>query len=167
MRSNATSSSSAANCVRAVLAPVPRSTFPQKIVIRSSGPMVSQQSIASLATDFGASSVAAPAEPTTPDMENPMTRMPLALRSSRRSNEVLALDVVMSTSRSGRCRTLHSGDDALMGAAAAKIVGEHRADFGFAGVLVLCEECGGSHDHAVGAISALRRLLVDESLLEL
>ena len=99
MRSNATSSSSAANCVSAVLAPVPRSTFPQKIVTRLSGLMVSQELIASLATDFGARSVAAPAEPTMPDIENPMARMPLALRNSRRSNEVLALEVVMFASR--------------------------------------------------------------------
>ena len=78
---------------------MPRSTFPQKIVTRLSGLMVSQESIASLATDFGARSVAAPAEPTMPDIENPMARMPLALRNSRRSNEVLALEVVMFASR--------------------------------------------------------------------
>ena len=137
IRSNRTSSSSAASCASAVRVPVPRSTLPLKIVTRSSGLMVNQLSTASFATDFGAWSVAAPAGPVMPYIENPMASTPLAFRNSRRSNEGAALGVVMfvvvmSASPSGRRRALDRGDDAVMGAAATEIAGKGAADLGFA-----------------------------------
>ena len=69
----------------AVREPVPRSTLPTKIVTLLSGVMVSQELTASLATDFGAPSVLAPA---VPESEKPTARMPLAFRKVRRSNDV-------------------------------------------------------------------------------
>jgi hypothetical protein len=76
-RSKGTSSSSAAICASAVRVPVPRSTLPQYTVTRLSGPIVSQESIASLAMDFGARSPWAAAEPS---IEKPTTSAPLAFR---------------------------------------------------------------------------------------
>ena len=87
MRSNATSSSSAAICISAVRAPVPRSTLPTKIVMRLSGVMVSHESIASLATPRGAISDCAAA---VPDIEKPTARMPVAFRKARRSKAILS-----------------------------------------------------------------------------
>ncbi len=52
-----------------------------------------------------------------------------------------------------------------MGAAAAQITGEGIAYFVVAGIFILRQQRGRGHDHAVDAIAALHRLLVDESLL--
>src|SRR6266571_3931789 len=56
-------------------------------------------------------------------------------------------------------------DDADMGAAATEIAGERLSDIGLARLLVLRQERGGLHDHAVDAVAALHRLRVDEGLL--
>ena len=53
-----------------------------------------------------------------------------------------------------------------MRAAAAKIAGQCLPNLRFAWVLGPGEESGGFHDHAVDAISALQRLLVDKGLLQ-
>src|SRR5262249_14285509 len=49
--------------------------------------------------------------------------------------------------------------------AAAEVVGERLLDLGYTRVLVLREQRNRPNDHAVEAIAALRRLLVDERLL--
>jgi hypothetical protein len=55
--------------------------------------------------------------------------------------------------------------DAGMRSATTEIVGKCVLDVGFAWLLVLCQEGGRLHDHAVDAVAALRGLLVDESFL--
>ena len=56
-------------------------------------------------------------------------------------------------------------DDAGVRAAAAEVVGERLFDLRFGRLLVLGEERGGFHDHAVDAVAALHGLLVDEGPL--
>ena len=57
-------------------------------------------------------------------------------------------------------------DDAVVGAAAAEIAGERLAHVGFGRLRLAVEQLLGRHDHAVDAVAALRRLLVDEGLLQ-
>ena len=52
-----------------------------------------------------------------------------------------------------------------MTAAPAKILRERIADVAFGGMGPACEKRGRRHDHAVGAIAALSRLLGDEGRL--
>src|SRR5262245_19216869 len=155
MRSKRTSSSSAAICASAVRVPVPRSTLPQNTVTRLSGPIVSQESVASFATDFGARSALAAAGPVAPNIEKPTARTPVAFRKCRRSNEGFALGVVMAAPSSRPRRALDGGADASMGPAAAEIAGERLADLRLARVLVRREQRGRAHDHAVHAVAAL------------
>src|SRR4051812_35148477 len=54
-----------------------------------------------------------------------------------------------------------------MGAAAAQVTRQRLADLGLARKLVLLEQGGRRHDHAVDAVAALRSLLVDERTLQL
>src|SRR6185437_5605394 len=65
-----------------------------------------------------------------------------------------------------RRRALDGSHDARVGAAAAEILGERRFDLAGARPGVLAEKSGRLHDHAVDAIAALHRLLVDEGLLQ-
>src|SRR5262245_66034855 len=135
--------------------------------MRLSGAMVSQESIASLATDFGARSVVvAPAEPVL-HIENPMTSTPLTFRNSRRSRHVVTLGVVMVRLPLRHRRALDRGDDTLMRATAAEVSGQRTPSVALAGVAVFGQEGRRGHDHAVEAVAALRGLLVDEGLLEL
>jgi hypothetical protein len=57
------------------------------------------------------------------------------------------------------------GDHPCMTAAPAKILRERVAHVGFGGMGPAREKRGRRHDHAVGAIAALRRLLGDEGRL--
>ena len=127
IRSNGTSSSSAASCASAVRAPVPRSTLPQKIVTRLSGLMVSHESIASLATDFGAAErwrrPGRQARHREADGQNAAR-----LQEGRGGRTKSSLDSSCSPPSSRSRRALHSGDDAFVGAAAAQIVGERGAN---------------------------------------
>src|SRR2546430_2653543 len=64
-----------------------------------------------------------------------------------------------------RCRALDRPDDAGMRPAAAEVVRQRAPDVALARLLVLGEEGGRLHDHAVDAVAALGGLLVDEGLL--
>src|SRR5258706_465193 len=62
--------------------------------------------------------------------------------------------------------TLHSAHDANMGTAAAEIARQRVLDLVFGRVRICIQQGLRLHDHAVDAIAALDRLLVDESLLQ-
>src|SRR5262245_29874670 len=65
----------------------------------------------------------------------------------------------------GRCPQ-HGSDDAIVRAAAAEIAVEALAHLLLARPRIGIEQCLRAHDHAVGAVAALRRLLADEGALE-
>ena len=65
----------------------------------------------------------------------------------------------------GAGRALDGAHDTHMRAAAAEIVGERLLDVGIARLLVRAQQRRRLHDHAVDAVAALRRLLVDKGLL--
>src|SRR6185312_12620389 len=95
--------------------------------------------------------------------EKVTTSAPPLLRKSRRVGLSWSS---MSASRSDVGRgALHRAQDAHMGPAATEIVGERLLDLVLARILRLGEKGGRLHDHAVDAIAALHRLLVDEGLL--
>ncbi len=73
------------------------------------------------------------------------------------------LFMAASLRRAGRAHD--RPDDAGMGAAAAEVVGERLLDLRLGRLLVVGEERGGLHDHAVDAVAALHRLLLDEGAL--
>src|SRR6516164_4210669 len=56
-------------------------------------------------------------------------------------------------------------DDARMRATTAEIVGERVLDLSFGRLFGRRQECGRLHDHAVDAVAALHRLLIDEGAL--
>src|SRR5690349_8714804 len=61
----------------------------------------------------------------------------------------------------------HGRDHAHMAAAAAEISRQSGADIRLAGARVAAQQRGRRHDHAIGAITALRRGLGDEGGLDL
>src|SRR4029453_3940555 len=70
-------------------------------------------------------------------------------------------------------RSRHSGGRQLdrlhhprIGSAAAKMAVHVGANLRFGGARLLCEQLGALDQHAVVAVTALRRLLVDEGLLQ-
>src|SRR5688500_2990982 len=97
------------------------------------------------------------------EIENVTTSAPEVLRKSRRENFSIFMVVPLGHHFRG---ALHRLDDAHVRAAAAQIVGERLPDLGVARALVLREQVGGLHDHAVDAVAALHRLLLDEGLLQ-
>src|SRR5687768_17056009 len=85
------------------------------------------------------------------------------LTTPRRENLTCAF---MSASLPGgalAARRHHGANDAHMRAAAAQIAVELGANLLLGWLLVALEQCNRSHDHAAGAVTALRHLLLDES----
>src|SRR4051794_26128176 len=91
------------------------------------------------------------------------TSEPAPLRSWRRSMRSCGMS---GPPRQGRGSALDRAHDAQVGAAAAQIVGERLLDVAVRGVAVPVEQLLGHHDHAIDAVAALHRLLVDEGLLD-
>src|SRR5689334_16305001 len=92
-----------------------------------------------------------------PTTEMPTTRAPVPLRNERR-------DVMSDASplrHRGRC-ALDGANDGQVAATPAQVVGQTLADVRFARRRVVVQQNHGLHDHAVGAVAALRGLLVDE-----
>src|SRR5687767_6758451 len=98
------------------------------------------------------------------EIENVTTSAPDDLRKSRREN--FSIFMVISPSRHHFGRALHRLDDARVRAAAAQVGCERLPDLILTRVPVRCEQRGGLHDHAVDAVAALHRLLLDEGLLQ-
>src|SRR6185369_7619706 len=156
-RSSATSSSSATICGSATRRPVPRSTLPVYIVTVPSRWMARKLSTWSRATGLAWARTSRGAR------LKATTRAPVPSRNSRRVVSSVAISGLLSHQRRG---ALDGGDDALVRAAAAEVVLQRLPDLALrrAG-LPRREERRGLHDHAVDAVAALRRLLLDERLL--
>src|SRR5438874_2829160 len=135
------------------------------------GSMARNESTSVSATGFAPVAAAAGADAAPCAIASPMelanekltTSAPEPLRTLRRDG-VKWLFMAVSPSGVGGC-ALDRLDDAVMGAAAAEVVGERVLDLRFGRLLGLGEERRGFHDHAVDAIAALRRLLLDEGAL--
>src|SRR5688500_11797530 len=97
------------------------------------------------------------------EIENVTTSAPEDFKKSRRENFSIFMIV---SSRHHFGRALHRLDDARVRAAAAQVAGERLPDLVVARALVGREQRGGFHDHAVDAVAALHRLLLDEGLLQ-
>src|SRR5260370_14986997 len=159
---SATSSSSATICGSATRMPVPRSTLPVYMVTEPSWCTARELARWSRAAGLV---LAAGVWARTPGARlNDTTSAPVPIRNSRR--------VVSSIAMSGPLphqsrRALDGGDDALMRSAAAEVVLERLADVALGGAgWPAREEGGGLHHHAVDAVAALSRLLLDEGLLD-
>src|SRR5437764_8155421 len=164
-RSSGTDNSSAAICAIAVWIPVPRSTLPEKTVTLPFESIARNPSTWSPATVLaGIVGDAAPPSPTV----KLTTSAPLVLRNARRDSLVGSefRFVMAVSSRHLLGRALDGADDAQVRAAATKVLGERSADLLLGRIACGLQERGGLHDHAVDAIAALHRLLVDERLLQ-
>src|SRR5260221_13081975 len=93
-------------------------------------------------------------------------RAPVACSSERRSIISFMAISFMDGLSSDAGGALHRTHDAEMGSAAAEIVRQLRFDLLFRRLRVVRQQRGGLHDHAVDAVAALHRLLVDEGLLD-
>src|SRR5208282_1094583 len=88
--------------------------------------------------------------------------MPVASRNSRRFGLPESMVISSSSAGSGTFDRTH---DAQMGAATAQVMSQRLLDLSFAWPLVVRQERGRFHDHAVDAKAALSGLLRDEGLL--
>jgi hypothetical protein len=65
------------------------------------------------------------------------------------------------------CRSLlHSGDDSLIGSAAADVSLHSLQNLWFAGMRVPVQQCNRTHNHAWRAVSALKCFFIQKSLLD-
>src|SRR5829696_1142824 len=157
-------SSSAAICGIAMRSPWPRSTLPQnKVTVPS--PFTARKASTSLTS----STRAAPGAPCAKaPVRNPVSAKPTVsappLRTARREKRDVLIGAFMSASLSG-CRH-YRPHHPHMGSAAAEISVKRRANFALAGLLLLRQQRGRAHDHAAGAVAALRHLLLDEGGLD-
>src|SRR5262249_53780939 len=172
MRSTATSSSSATICRIAARPPVPRSTFPVNTVTVLSAWIARKGSTWSGATVLpryrsvghavdGRADAAWPAARRgawTPS-PSPTTRAPPVPRNARR--------VMNAISRAPHRRSgaHHRADHPDVAPAPAEVAGERLLHVGLRGPAILLQKGAGRHDHAHGAVPALRRLLRDERRL--
>ena len=88
---------------------------------------------------------------------------PLCLRKSRRECVIVVMIRLSHTVFGG---TLHRAHDAIVRAAAAQVACQRLFDFGFAWIRLCIQQRLGRHDHAVGAIAALRGLFIEEGFLQ-
>src|SRR5262245_28673443 len=155
--SSGTSSSSATICRSAMRIPVPRSTLPVYIVTVPSVWTARNESTWSRATGFAWRAVWAQ---TSDARLKDTTRAPLPMRNSRRVVSSIAMSGPPFHQRRG---ALHGGDDSLVGPAAAEVVLERLPNVSVGRARrPRIEEGRRLHHHAVDAVAALRRLLVDE-----
>ena len=88
-----------------------------------------------------------------------------AALEDRAAGETGLLHVVVMSASLPRCQH-DRAQHAHMGAAAAEIAVERGANIGFGRLRFFAQQGGGAHDHAAGAIAALRHLLLDEGGLD-
>src|SRR5215470_13344892 len=160
MRSSGRSSSSAAICANAVTMPWPSSTLPVNTVAVPSALMRIQPSSLRLFCKL-------PGRRSCPtaslgSREKATTSAPKPAVNWRR----LKAGVFMSGPPVGPDGTQHRASDAVMGAAAAEIACERRAHIRLVRLRIAVEQLLGRHDHAVGTVAALRRLLLNEGRLQ-
>src|SRR5262245_14577039 len=160
MRPSGRSSSSAAICLSAVRMPWPSSTLPVKTVTVPSALMRIQPSSLRLFCKL-------PGRRSCPiasfgSREKVTTSAPKAAVNWRR----LKAGAFMSGPPAGPGGAQHRANDAVMGAAAAEIGCERRAHIRLARLRIAVEQLLGGHDHAVGTVAALCRLLLDEGRLQ-
>src|SRR6266545_4302472 len=162
MRATGTSSSSATIWRNAMRKPWPRSTLPLNMVIEPSALTARKAS-----TSFGSSTrgaarcAAAERNAFGPTNAKPTVSAPV-LSTVRRETWRWNWAFMSASLRDAH----DGGEHAHLRPAAAQIAFQCGADLAFARLLVLCQQSRRAHDHAVGAIAALRHLLVDECLLQ-
>src|SRR5437016_2694426 len=161
-RPSGRSSSSAAIWASAVTMPCPSSTLPVHTVALPSAPMRIQASSMRLVCRLPGSGAGCCASATFGSSEKATTMAPTPAVNSRR--EMMGAFMSDPPHRLGRAH--HRAHDAVMGAAAAEIEHQPFAHLRLGRVWGAVQNGLGGHDHAVDAIAALRRLLVDESLLQ-
>src|SRR5262249_17108898 len=159
-RASGRSSSSAAIWASAVTMPCPSSTLPVKTVALPSAPMWIQASSLGLPARLPGSLGGCCASRTCGSSENASTRPPAPAVKARRE----IMGAFISGPPHGVGGAQHGADDAVVGAAAAEIERQALAHLGFARTWLVVEQGLRGHQHAVDAIAALRRLLVDEGL---
>src|SRR6266540_7412982 len=93
------------------------------------------------------------------------SRVHITLTGRPASFDNSTASIMKSTSRLLR-RPQHRANDARVGAAAAKVVGERRTHVRLARPRIAIEQLFRRHDHATNAVAALRRLLLDEGTLQ-
>src|SRR3954471_2083725 len=163
-RASGRSSSSAAICASAVTIPCPSSTLPVNTVALPSALMRSQASSILLperlpgsglgcASSTSGSSVKASTMPPR-DAPTPCAK----LRRVR--------DTFISRPPHLVRRAQHRAHDPVVRSAATEIVHQGLAHVGLARTRIAVEQRLGAHDHAVDAVTALRRLFLDEGALE-
>ena len=164
MRSSGRSSSSAAIWASAVTMPCPSSTLPVNTVALPSGMMRNQASSMRLVIEAAGQRPPAAAPERCGAPARTRSRCRRARRRNARRERLGAFMVRSSRSPAaaaaprGRCGyASRSGRDC--GASAG-------AHVGFGRMRHAVEQLLGRHDHAVDAVAALRRLLVDERLLQ-
>ena len=123
--------------------------------------MARKVSTAVSASGFAVPCASAPYD--SPASEKPTMSAPPPLSRSRREGTKFLL---MATSRRHVGGPFDRSDDARMRAAPAQIPGERILDVGLARLAVSGKEGGRLHDHAVDAVAALHRLLLDEGALQ-
>src|SRR5262245_10843896 len=159
-RASGRSSSSAAICLSAVRMPWPSSTLPVKTVTVPSALTRIQPSSLRLVcklpgrlschtASFGS-------------REKATTSAPKPVVNWRR----LKAGAFMSGPPVGPGGAQHRANDAVMGAAAAEIGRQRRAHIRRVRLRIAVEQLLGGHDHAIGTVAALRRLLLDERRLQ-
>src|SRR5262249_21624844 len=154
------SSSSATICLSAVRMPWPSSTLPVNTVAVPSALMRIQPSSLRLFCKL-------PGRRSCPrasfgSREKATTSAPKAAVNWRR----LKAGAFMSGPPVGTGGAQHRANDAVMGAAATEIGCERCAHIRLVRLRITVEQLLRRHDHAVGTVAALRRLLLDESCLQ-
>src|ERR1700686_3242318 len=166
-----TDNSAAAICAISVRTPVPRSTLPEKTEMlprasteRKPSTWSSATVLSFLGKAFAAAGAFTAASASLAPSAKVTTRAPPPVRNGRRPRRVTVPG--MGPSSDLAAGALDGAHDAQVRAAAAEVVGERLLDLVLGRMLVLREQDGGLHDHAVDAVAALRGLLVDEGLLK-
>src|SRR4051812_18010514 len=161
-RASGTSSSSAAICASAVRTPCPSSALPVKMVTLPSAAIRIQASSLRLLLRLPGSLAGSCASASRGERLKDTTRPPRAAVKSRRVRWGAFISNPPNRLACPHDRT----DDAIVSTAAAEIGGERGPHIFLARRRVSFEQIGRRHDHAVDAITALRRLLFDEGGLQ-
>src|SRR5262245_3693150 len=161
MRSSGRSSSSAAICRSAVRMPCPSSILPVNTVEAPSALLRNHASSRRLVCRLPGSRAGSWARTPLGSSEKATTMPPRAAVKSRREREM-----VMSGPPCFAGRPQHGGNDPVVRAATAEIVLKGIAHIVLGRSRFGVEQRLGRHDHAIDAVTALRRLLADEGALK-